>query len=105
MDNTHLYFLGEAALANGFRLAGFRVYPDAGEEQLDDLLRSLHENRETAFVILDHTLYDSEIEILEELRGEGGRILIAQVPPLHDPRAMHSPVDKRIAQLLGEGMA
>lgn len=105
MEATQLYFLGEAALANGFRLAGFQVYPDASEEQLDKLLRHLHDTRETAFVILDHTLYDSEIEILEELRGEGGRVLIAQVPPLNDPRAMHSPVDKRIAQLLGEGMA
>ncbi len=102
---SRMYFLGEAALANGFRLAGFHVYPNATEEQLEDLLHSLQEGRETAFVILDHTLYDSELEILAELRGEGGRILIAQVPPLQDPGAMHSPVDQRIAQLLGGGIA
>lgn len=102
---SHMYFLGEAALASGFRLAGFQVYPDANEEQLEDLLHSLQEARQTAFVILDPSLYDSDLEILAELRGEGGRILIAQVPPLHDPGAMHSPVDERIAQLLGGGMA
>jgi len=107
MEKTRLYFLGDAALANGFRLAGFHVYADASEEQLEDLLRSLQESRQTAFVILDQTLYDSQLEILAEVRGEGGRILISQVPPLHDATAMHSPVDKRIAQLLGqpEGMA
>jgi len=76
MADTHLYFLGEAALANGFRLAGFHVY--------------------------HRTLYESDLNVLAELRGEGGRVLIAQVPPLHDPDAMHSPVDNRIAQLLGQ---
>jgi len=102
MADTHLYLLGEAGLANGFRLAGFHVYPDATEEQLDDLLRSLQESRDTAFVILDRTLYDSDLDVLAELRGEGGRVLISQVPPLHDPDAMHSSVDNRIAQLLGQ---
>jgi len=53
-------------------------------------------------VILDHTLYDSDLAVLAELRGEGGRVLIAQVPPLNDPDAMHSSVDNRIAQLLGQ---
>ena len=104
MGTTRLYFLGEAALADGFRLAGFHVFADATEQQLESLLRSLQENRETAFVILDRSLYDSDLEILAELRNEGGRILIAQVPPLQDPSAMHSPVDHRSAQLLGEAV-
>jgi vacuolar-type H+-ATPase subunit F/Vma7 len=104
MSETHLYFLGEAALANGFRLAGFTVFAGATEEQLDDLLQGLVENRERAFVVLDESLYDADLPILHQLRGEGGRILLSQVPPLHDPSAMRSPVDSRIAQLLGGGV-
>jgi len=103
MEGTRLYFLGESALANGFRLAGFRVFGDATEEQLDDLLQGLVENRERAFVVLDHTLYSADLPILEQLRNEGGRVLLSQVPPLHDPGDMRSPVDSRIAQLLGGG--
>lgn len=102
MQQTALYFLGEAALANGFRLAGFEVFPDAGEPELESLLRRLLDRRETAFVVLDQTLYGSDLSILAEVRGEGGRILLSQVPPLHDVTAMDSPVGKRIEQLLGQ---
>ena len=102
MDQTQLYFLGEAALANGFRLAGFQVFPDATESQLDVLLKNLVESRQTAFVILDNTLYDSDLPILDEVRNEGGRILLSQVPSLQEPTAMHSPVEQRIALLLGQ---
>jgi len=101
MAQTHLYFLGEAALANGFRLAGFQVIADATEEQLDDLLQGMVKKRECAFVILDQTLYNANLPVLQQLRNEGGRILLSQVPPLHNPADIHSPVDSRIAQLLG----
>lgn len=102
MEPTHLYFLGEAALANGFRLAGFEVYPDADIESVETLLRGLIEARSHAFVVLDHRLAETDNAVVRQVRMEGGRILLTQVPPLNAPDSMHSSIDVHIAQLLGE---
>lgn len=102
MADTRLIFLGDAALANGFRLAGFEVFPDASVDVLDKLLKQLQAARQAAFVVLDHRLADCDCQVLGELRNEGGRILITQVPPLTDPGASSSSVDERIRQLLGQ---
>lgn len=99
---TRLCFLGNAALANGFRLAGFEVYPDAGADTLERLLRELREQRAHAFVILDHDLAGTECKELRETRAEGGRILLTQVPPLNRPDDLRSCVDGPIEQLLGD---
>ena len=38
---------------------------------------------------------------LQEVRREGGRILLTQVPPLTQPDQMHSAIDDHIRLLLG----
>jgi vacuolar-type H+-ATPase subunit F/Vma7 len=101
MAETRQVFLGEAALASGFRLAGFEVYPDASVDTLERLLDELMVARSHAFVIIDQRLAESDSKHLETVRSEGGRILITQVPPLTRPEAMHSSVDHHIRQLLG----
>ena len=50
---------------------------------------------------IDQALAASESRRLEEVRREGGRILLTQVPPLTRPEQMHSAIDERIQQLLG----
>ncbi len=101
MDQTRQLFLGDASLATGFRLAGFEVFPDADAAQLDQLLSELLATRNPAFVVIDQALAASESRRLEEVRREGGRILLTQVPPLTRPEQMHSAIDDRIQQLLG----
>ncbi|MGB5251330.1 MAG: V-type ATP synthase subunit F [Sedimenticolaceae bacterium] len=101
MDQTRQLFLGDASLATGFRLAGFEVFPDADAAQLDQLLAELLATRTPAFVVIDQALAASESRRLEEVRREGGRILLTQVPPLNQPERMHSAIDDRIQQLLG----
>ena len=103
MENSRLYFLGDAALANGFHLAGFEVFSDAGVDTLEKLLHGLRDKRTPALVILDYELAESDSDILREVRAEGGRILITQVPPLNQPDELHSGIDARIDQLLGGG--
>ncbi|MGB1111016.1 MAG: ATPase, partial [Gammaproteobacteria bacterium] len=56
LPDTRMIFMGDSALANGFRLAGFDVYPDADDTVLDALLRELRETRQRAFVVLDGRL-------------------------------------------------
>jgi len=104
MEQTRLYFLGEAGLANGFRLAGFEVFPDASIQTLERLLLELRENRSPAFVILDYRLAESDSRVLQEVRDEGGRILITQVPPLSHSGRLRSKVDDHISQLLGNAL-
>jgi len=101
MDRTRQLFLGDVALASGFRLAGFEVYPGADAARLDELLDELQATRTPAFVVIDQRLAESGSRRLEEVRREGGRILLSQVPPLTQPEKMHSAIDDRIHQLLG----
>ncbi|MCB1923365.1 MAG: V-type ATP synthase subunit F [Gammaproteobacteria bacterium] len=101
MEHTRQVFLGDAALATGFRLAGFEVFPDADVAQMERLLEQLTTTRAHAFVVIDSRLAESDSHQLADVRREGGRILLTQVPPLTHPEAMHSSVDDRIRQLLG----
>jgi len=103
MDNSRLIFLGDAALARGFHLAGFEVFPGANIDTLEKLLHELRDKRATAFIILSQDLADAESNVLREVKEEGGRILISAVPPLNQPEAMYSEIDSSIAQLLGGG--
>ena len=101
MEQTRQLFLGDAALATGFRLAGFEVYPDADIAKLDDMLDHLMTSRTPAFVVIDQQLAASGSQRLEQVRREGGRILVTQVPALTRPDQMHSAIDDHIRQLLG----
>lgn len=101
MDPTRQVFLGDAMLATGFRLAGFEVHPDADVAELDRLLDELLVSRAHAFVVLDQRLAECDSRRLAQVRSEGGRILLTQVPPLTRPDRMHSAVDDHIQQLLG----
>jgi vacuolar-type H+-ATPase subunit F/Vma7 len=101
MDNTRQLFLGDASLATGFRLAGFEVVPDAAIEQLEQLLTELRSSRTPAFVVIDQQLAETDSRIVDEVRSEGGRILLTQVPPLTQPERMKSSIDEHIQQLLG----
>ncbi|MDJ0740281.1 MAG: V-type ATP synthase subunit F [Gammaproteobacteria bacterium] len=101
MEETRQVFLGEASLATGFRLAGFEVYPDADVAQLDRLLEQLQAQRSHAFVVIDHELAAADSRRLDEVRSEGGRILLTEVPSLTHPEHMHSSVDGHIRLLLG----
>ncbi len=101
MDQNRQLFLGDASLATGFRLAGFEVYPDADVAQLEQTLDHLLASRTPAFVVIDQPLAESGSQRLEQVRREGGRILLTQVPPLFRPGDMRSAIDDRIQQLLG----
>lgn len=101
MTSTRQLFLGDAELATGFRLAGFEVFPNASIAELDRLLEELISTRAHAFVVVDQALAESDSPRVKQVRSEGGRILLTQVPPLTRPEQMTSSVDDRIQQLLG----
>ena len=101
MEKTRQIFVGNANLATGFRLAGFEVHANAGIDELEELLGRLQAARAHAFVVIDQGLAETDSRMLQEIRREGGRILLTQVPPLTHPEQMKSSVDDHIQLLLG----
>lgn len=99
---TRMLFMGSAALTDGFQLIGFETWPDATPDQLNEVLETLVENRENAFVIIDHDLAKQECPMLDRVRREGGRIVVTEVPPLNDPVNFSGIIDTRVQALLGE---
>jgi len=98
---TQLLFLGEQALADGFRLIGFETHPDPTPEEVDKRLRDLQRERARAFVIVDEDLMQAEIPALQHVRREGGRILVIAVPRLQADPQLHSDVAARLSALFG----
>ena len=98
---SRLLFAGERALADGFALIGFETLPDADPEALDALLTELLRERESAFLVLDHALAGCGSRLLARVNSDGGRIVVAEVPALNQPQALHIDLDAQIRVLLG----
>ena len=98
---TRMIALGSAALTEGFSLIGIETLPDATIEQLENLLADLVRKQEKALVFLEHSLARSQGRWLKHVREEGGRIVIAEVPPLHTPEDYHPQVEDVLHAILG----
>ena len=99
--NTRMIFMGESALTDGFQLIGFETHPNARVEELDRMLKELLELKQNALVILDSKLSASDSKMLRRVRSEGGRIVVAQVPPLNNPGEFHCEIDSDIEAMMG----
>lgn len=98
---TRMLFLGERALAEGFALIGFETWPDADTGELDRLLEQLRQQRARALVVIDQRLAQGESRMLPLIYAEGGRIVVAEVPPLANPEQFHVDIDAQIQAMLG----
>lgn len=98
---TRMIALGSAALTEGFSLIGIETLADATPEQLENLLADLVRRQEKALVFLEHSLARSQGPWLRHVREEGGRIVIAEVPPLHTPGDYHPQVEDVVRAILG----
>ncbi len=96
-----MLFMGDSALSDGFRLIGFEALADPTPKAVDTLVRELVNNRCNAFLVIDQALADAGIHILEQVRAEGGHIVIATVPPLNDPGKFRTRIDERLRMMLG----
>ena len=100
--STRMIFMGDTALTDGFQLIGFETIADPSIEDMEQILRTLVEEKQNALVILDNRLADSDSEQLKRVRAEGGRIIVTKVPSLNDPDNFHFDVDDKVHTLLGE---
>jgi vacuolar-type H+-ATPase subunit F/Vma7 len=98
---TRMIALGSAALTEGFSLLGVETFADATPEVLEELLAGLVKRKEKALVFLEHDLARSRGVWLQRVRDEGGRIVIAEIPPLHAPGDYHPQVEDVVRTILG----
>ncbi len=100
-NQTRMLFLGDQALADGFRLIGFETHPDPSPEDVDKRLRALLRENARAFVIVDDALMRADIPALLQVRREGGRIVVIAVPRLQADPQLHSDVAARLSAMFG----
>jgi vacuolar-type H+-ATPase subunit F/Vma7 len=98
---TRMLFLGEDSLADGFRLIGFETHPSPSLEDTERIFRDLQRERANAFVIVDDDLMEADIPALQQVRAEGGRIVVIAIPPLAGPPRLASKVAERLATMFG----
>lgn len=108
MQNTHsqsqtrLIMMGSAALTTGFSLIGFETWPDATYEQLEQVLKELHQRGDTALVFLEPRLAKCDCSILQDIQRQGGRIVVTEIPPLDAPGDYRPQVEDLVISVLGK---
>jgi vacuolar-type H+-ATPase subunit F/Vma7 len=100
---TRMLFLGDDRLADGFRLIGFETLPNPDPVRMDKLFGELQRNRERAFIIVDDHIMRSGSKGLEQVRREGGRIIVVSIPRLDEAPRLASEVADRLAATFGNG--
>lgn len=95
-----LIAMGSAPLVEGFALLGFETHPAADEEAVERVLRELQREGERAVIFLESGLA-SDGPLLEQVRREGGSILVTEIPALGAPDTYRSPVEDLVLKVLG----
>lgn len=104
MDGTtRLIMMGDKALCAGFDLIGFETWPEASEEQLEEVLGEVSEKNQTALVFLEPRLARCRCHALQRLQHQGGRVIITEIPPLSAPGDYRPQVEELIRSILGAG--
>lgn len=93
--------MGSKALMEGFALLGFETHADATLENVDLLLAELLQDGSKALIYLEQELAQGESANLDQVRKEGGRIVITEVPAIHSPEEYHPPVEELVVRVLG----
>lgn len=101
--DTRLIIMGGAELTLGFRLIGFETYPDATNDDVEDVLHQLITQQQKALVLLEPELARSGAKSLDIVRSEGGRIVVTEVPALSAPEDYHPEVEDVVRSVLGPG--
>lgn len=99
--STRIIALGSEALLEGFALLGVETVTDPSPRQVDELLRDLVASDARALVFLEHEVARRAGEALDNVRREGGRIVVSEIPPLEAPANYRPPVEELVTRVLG----
>jgi len=96
-----LIFMGSNALAEGFALLGFEIFPSATTDTVEQVLSELLTNKEKALVFLEDNLAQQPGPSFLRARSEAARIIITEIPPLSAPETYRPSVEQLVARVLG----
>ncbi len=98
---ARLIALGSAVLMEGFELVGFETYPDPAPETLENLFQELLRKQQAALVVIEQSLARNPGRQLMRAQREGGRIVITEIPDIHQGSDYHSRVESLVQNILG----
>ncbi len=93
--------IGDSALMEGYALLGIQTLSDESAQQINAMLIELERSRERALVFIQQDLMRADIPMVQQLRGQGGSILICEIPKLVADDDYQPEVEKLIARVLG----
>ncbi|MDZ7751312.1 MAG: V-type ATP synthase subunit F [Gammaproteobacteria bacterium] len=99
--STRIIAMGSEALLEGFALLGVETVADPSPHEVEELLRGLAASDARALVFLEHQVAREAGQALEDIRREGGRIVISEIPPLEAPADYRPPVEDLVIRVLG----
>jgi vacuolar-type H+-ATPase subunit F/Vma7 len=86
---------------DGFALLGMETWPDASAEDVEQVLADLLRKRERALIYLQSDLAQASIGLLQQVRSEGGDILVSEIPDILSANDYRAPVEILIERVLG----
>jgi vacuolar-type H+-ATPase subunit F/Vma7 len=101
---ARLIAMGDEALMQGFALIGFETWPAATDEDLNRLLGELAGKNVQALVLLQSRLARSKVPNLKRVLSEGGRVVIAEIPPLEAPAGFQSAIEEKLKSVIQPGI-
>jgi vacuolar-type H+-ATPase subunit F/Vma7 len=101
-SSTRMIAMGSEALTDGFAMIGFETFPDASVDQLEELLADLLRQRVRAWIVIEPYLSHEPGKLLQQVRSEGGYILVTEIPPLNAPDDHRLAVEDLVTSVLGE---
>jgi len=93
--------MGSQALAEGFALIGFEIFPNATAKLVETELSKLLKNQEKALVFLEDSLTQQPGPSLLRARTEAAGIILSEIPPLNAPENYQPMVEALVARILG----
>ncbi len=92
---------GSQPLMDGFSLLGVETHADIDTDQLEKLLNEVIRSRQRTLIYLQQDLAQADIPALQQIRKEGGAILITELPHLHQPENRTATIDTLITRVMG----
>ena len=96
-----LIFMGSKALADGFALLGFEIFPDASSEMLENELAKILKEKERALIFVENDLTQQPGPFFLRARSKSAEIIITEIPPLKSPNTYHPSVENLVVRVLG----
>jgi vacuolar-type H+-ATPase subunit F/Vma7 len=100
-QQTRMIAMGSSPLMEGFALLGFETWPNANNDDLENLLSELMESDDEILLLLETYLSQSQSSQLSNIRNHGGKIIVTEVPAINAARDYHPFVEDLLTKLLG----